>query len=580
MGSRHRAPSDPRFRTGREGQVHRVTGPEKIYRQLASGNVTTLTTLSADLHLAILNVDGCIDHVRYAAGVPTWDSPDASTRFNMKAWAANAAAQVGLVRLNRAKLGVDRATADYEWMELQATRIIEWWREHKDTYVSPLFFLLARIDVMMKLEEVATTYGGLLDSARDFFTTDGFTDEQLAWLENGLARALRFDLDDPTSIGPAIPDTLATGDDDGMMIPQGLGYDPVTGNLVQTSYDSGGDGRDDDRATLSLIDPDTGEVIRSVDLGAPDGGAAPSHAGGVSVHDGQVYVSSSGNPGRLYQYSMADILASAPGDPVAVQGEPQEVAAGAYSTIDRGILYVGTFSEKDTGKLYTYEKDPDTGKWVPTGDGPYDAPPRTQGIAVTDGHIFFSTSFKRGFDSELIAIDRATGLEVGSERLPNMAEGLVLLPEGIVTTYESGSTKYSHRPPNTPPQDMWGSMNMTLTPYSEFGLTSGAVEVEPATLTEAASSFREAEAGIDRTKTEIDRLTLPARVLGGVPEAATFATALVGHLDTTADWLDESRVTADLTAEGLVQSALDYEKTDDGVAGDVQNLLRFLGTLG
>lgn len=557
-----------------------MSGPERIYGQLTSGNASTLSLLSDDLHRAILDVDGCIDHVRYAAGVPRWDSPDASTRFNMRAWATNAAAQVAVVRLNRAKLALDRARADHAWMVEQATTAIEWWRKHKDTFVAPLFFMLARSAVMAQLEELGAEYGRLLRAAQDYFTTDGLTDEQRAWLENGLARSLRFDLEDPTRIGPAIPDTLATGDDDNKWIPQGLGYDPASGHLVQTSYHPGGEGREDDRATLSLVDPDTGEVVRSVELTGHDGGAAPSHAGGVSVHDGQVYVSSSGNPGRLYQYSMADILGAAPGDPVPVQGEPQQVAAGAYSTIDRGILYVGTFEEKDRGKLYTYERDPATGAWVETGDGPYDTPPRTQGVAVTDGHIFFSTSFKRGFDSELIGVDRSTGQVIGSERLPNMAEGLVLTPDGILTTYESGSSKYSHQPPTTPFQDMWGSMSMTLTPYSEFGLTSGVTEVEPVTLTEAAASFREAEAGIDRTKTEIARLTLPARALGQVPEATAFASAFVSHLDTTAAWLDESRITASLTATGLVDSALDYEKTDDGAAGNLQNFLRFLGALG
>src|SRR5690606_580353 len=108
-----------------------MTGPEKIYSELTSGNLTTISTLESDVHLALLNLDGPHDHIRFAADVPNWDSPSASTQFNMQAWATRALLEVGIIRLNRVELVLQRIAADYAWMVEEATRAIEWWREAK-----------------------------------------------------------------------------------------------------------------------------------------------------------------------------------------------------------------------------------------------------------------------------------------------------------------------------------------------------------------------------------------------------------------------------------------------------------------
>lgn len=551
-----------------------MSSPEQLYDDLASGNPTTVTTLILDVRVALMNVDGAADHIRFAADVPTWDSPSARTKFNMLAWANQAVAQMGIIHLNQAKLALDRVAADQTTMIERATEQIEWWREFvKQNEPDSARHPLALIAVTANLAAIRDAYRRDLRQALSFLTRSPLSAEQREWLEHGLARSLLFDLADPTDIGPTIPDSITTGDDadaddDHDRAAQGLGIDPATGNLLQTSYTKDG-------AVLSVVDPDTGEVIRTVNLGPADGGSPPDHAGGVSVHDGVVYVSSSGKNPDIYSYSLADVMASPPGETVDVQ-RVQGVEGGAYSTVHDGVLYVGTHNEEGPGELFTYVQD-DDGRWVRTGPA-YESPPRAQGIAVQDGVIYFTSSLGRGNDSLLVAYDRATGAKIGEERLPNMAEGVVAGPDGLVVTYESGSGQYD-TPRGYPEDDLWASRNLTITPYSEFGLGEDT-EVRPETLREARIYFLEAEASLDRTITEIHRLTLPASALGRVPEATTFATTLVKHLDKTARWLDKGKITATMNADGLVASALDYERTDDGLGGLIDNLTRFAIRLG
>lgn len=552
-----------------------MSSPEQLHADLTSGNLSTITTLILDVRVALRNVDGAADHIRYAADVPTWESPSARTKFNMLAWANQAVAQMGVINLNQAKLALDRVAADYQWVVQQADIQIQFWNKFKKAN-SPagIAYLLAHAQITRNLLAIRRIYTEQLGDALQFLTSDPLSADQRQWLEHGLVRSLLFDLSDPTDIGPTIPDSVASGDDADAddrddFAAQGLGYDPDSGNLLQTSYSKDG------APILSVIDPDTGEVIRTVHLGAEDGGKVPSHVGGVSVHDGTVYVSSSGKNPDIYSYALSDVMGSAPGDTVPVS-DVQGVEAGAYSTVHDGVLYVGTHNGDGNGELYTYLKN-DAGQWERTG-GTYQAPPKAQGVSVRDGVIYFTSSLGRGNDSTLYAYDLTTGRQLGAEHLPNMAEGVVAGPDGIVVTYESGSGAYDS-PGGFPSDDLWASRNLTITPYSEFGLGEDT-EIRPETLREARTYFLEAEAALDGTISELHRLTLPASALGTVAAATAFATTLVKHLDKTARWLDKGKITATMNADGLVATALDYERTDDGVGGLLDNVTRLIIRLG
>lgn len=548
-----------------------MSGPEALHREITSGNPGTITTLASDVDTAMTHVHAAIEDIVLAEDQPNWSSPSARTQFNMNAWATRATAEMAYVRLNRAKLSLAMVAGAQTWATEQADLQIEDWREAKRTVTSGFLLLVYRWLVMGRLEAIKTLYGNRIDVARDFFQTDGLTEEQRTWFENGLARSLREDLEDPTQpIGPIIPNTLATGNDDDGWTPQGLAYHD--GKLYQTSYNEDGE------AELSIIDPDTGELLQTVRLGPYDG-ASPDHAGGVNVHDGHVYVTSSDKPPRIFTYDLSDIDGATPGQPVPVQGSPQTIDAGAYSTIDaNGVMYAGTFTDDPgkPGELYTYERN-GRGKWVRTG-GPYETPGEAQGVAIHDGHIVFSTSEGRQNPSNLQVYDLQhltstgnLGAQQGYQSLPNMSEGVVATPDGLLTTHESGSSAYVD-PKGHPVSSLWANTHLSLTPYDEVGI-DGEIEVEPHTLREASRSFHRAEAALDRTETEIARLTLPASSLGDLPEATPYATAIVQHFDTTSDWLDEGRITADLTAAGLVQAADDYGDADIKAAKSSGNVL-------
>ena len=149
-----------------------------------------------------------------------------------------------------------------------------------------------------------------------------------------------------------------------------------------------------------------------------------------------------------------------------------------------------------------------------------------------------------------------------------------MLPGGIVTTYESGASPYA-TPNGKDPDDLWAGSFMTLTPYDELGL-AGQVDVVPATLQSASAWFADAERGLDRAEKRVSRLNLPPASLGVAPGAATLVTTVDTYVDTTAPWIEESRLSSDSTASGLIAAANDYEDADsrsDGLFGFLQRFV-------
>ncbi|GGO73831.1 YncE family protein [Nocardioides deserti] len=555
-----------------------MTSPEAMYAAMTSGDPGAVAALQSDVDRAMGDTTDEIGTIRYAEDTPDWDSPSARTRFNMRAWATRAAAEVASLRLNRSALALRAVEQSYRDMLRDASATIDVWRRTKASATDALSLLLLRAAVISNLDRARRAHATRVAQATQFMVDDPFTADQEEWLENGLLRSLRHDLQNPGELGPVIPGTLATGDDDGF-IPQGLGYGG--GYLLQTSYTSDGD------AQLSLIDPETGLVEQTVNLGkAPGGDTAPDHAGGVAVHDGRVYVTSSDDPPRLFAYDLSTIERAAPGSTVPVLDDPVDVAAGAYSTVVGDTLYVGTHNEHGHGALFAYTWDEEKG-WTDR-RGPFATPAKGQGVAIEGDHIVFSSSLGRGNGSTLTTyrLEDVLGSSplvpwslpepVRTLDLPNMSEGIAALPEGLLTTYESGAGKYAEPSGSASLEDLWAAMNMTLTPYSELGIPGGTLEVEPVTLSQAADLFVQVQAGLDSVERRVGGLSLGGGVLGDIPEGALFATAVTRHLDETARWLDEGRLSAELTADGLVTSATSYEESDadsGGLLGRLRSLI-------
>ena len=177
--------------------------------------------------------------------------------------------------------------------------------------------------------------------------------------------------------------------------------------------------------------------------------------------------------------------------------------------------------------------------------GPHPTPAQTQGITVQGNDVVFSTSWGRDNPGTLQSyhLSDVIGAGAGSlpgplstVQLPNMAEGVVAVPDGILTTYESGALPYSEPLSGQSLEDLWAGMHMTTTPYSELGLgEGGTIDVQPLTLTQASSLFDQAESGLRSGQKSIAAISLPAGCLGDVAQGAAFTTAtdslIEGFLD-------------------------------------------------
>lgn len=574
-----------------------MTGPVTLYHDMTSGDPGRIATVRDDTSAEMRRIFDAAESVRYAKGLPDWQSPEGRTAFNARAWATEAAAQNGYHRLNRVEIVVRAARAGYTAMVADATPIINRWHREKDLPRNQnlLGFLALYLGVMNDLLSVRSTYETVLSNQQAWLDTAGMWSsedpdaEATQWLLNGLKKSLVWDLNDPSTMGPIIPNIYATGagtDNGEGATPQGLGYDPRTGYLLQTSYEKDGDGHDVG-AQLNIIDPDTGELINTVNLTGGDG-TIPSHLGAVSVTpDGKIVISSSGTPGEVIEYDRSKVF----GQPVGTDVAPshrQDVQGGAFSTIgDDGHLYTGTYYDggKGPGALTEYKRE--GGRWVQVGH-PHPIPDRVQGIAVHDGKIVFSRSGVsldnsagkhagstletydlRHITSNRYVYDTIPGRQVDPAEqkvaMPNMAEGTVYDPRNgsFYTVLESGSHPYMVKGDEA----TWASQRMIRTPGSELGFQgSGTLDVDPVSLHRAKDELHAVEQAMDRCSGRVKAIHLDAADLGKVNGASSFAGSVNSYLTTTGEWIDECRISAGIGRQGLVDAALTYARSDEGTA--------------
>ena len=557
-------------------------GPVPLHAEMTSGSSGTIRSVASDTTDAMAKVRESIELIRYAQDRPSWDSDAARRSYNMRAWATRASSEICFNRLNRVTLALEVAADGYDHMEKQADDVMRWYRREKAKTVDALGMFLVVFTAVSNLVEVRGFYTDDLDKARDFLATDPFSTDESDWAELGLVKSMLRDLEHGTMPGPVIPETFASGQDDRAWTPQGLGLTP-DGNLIQSGYEEVVDpetGKKSYLANLTIVDPDTGRVITTVELGGGDG-APPNHAGGVVVHDGTVWVASSdtSNP-TMVPYSLSELSGATPTHTVQPSGPPISVGAGASATVSGDTMYVGSFEEDGPGKMYTYTWDPEARTW---GDkqGPVEIPPKTQGIAVRGNEIVFSTSWGRDNTSQLLSYNLGDVTGGGplpdplqTVELPNMSEGVVILPDGIATTHESGASPYSTAS-GKDPDDLWAGTFLTITPFDDLGL-SGTVDVVPATLQAASTWFADAERGLDHAQKRVSRLTLPPSSLGTAPGTGALVSIFDTYVDTTATWIEESRLSSDTTASGLIAAANDYEDADsrsDGLFGFLQRFV-------
>ncbi|MCW2736275.1 hypothetical protein [Nocardioides sp.] len=536
-----------------------MTDPEIEHARLTSGDTAAIAAATEGLHGALLDVDraqedlaGCVVRDWVGLGADAY-----AARLELL--------RTGVARTHVA-LGITHsavATAEdaYAWCDDTAGYFIGHWRSRPAGMPPVVEELFARL-VNGLLLATGTTYNARLAGVTAVLTGDGedldeLSDEAREWVEQGLARNQEWLDDYGSTLGPRIPSIGAWGDGRGL-IPQGLGYDPATGLLLQGSYDQD----DGDPSVMALIDEVTGEKVGEVKLGGVTPGAlgqesvdhgTPGHAGGVTVDGDTVYVT---DKGKVYTYSLSDMRDSGPGATVQPQSVQTVANGGSYSAMKDGLLYLGTFTEKSEGTLHVYQPD-GSGGWVEMPDQAVTTPPRCQGVIVRNGEYVFSTSLGRDKESALVVQGQDGSRE--SYPFPHMSEGLVEVDGNVLVTYESGATKYAGDD-----EDLWANRHLTSTPLSGLGL-SGELFIGPESLELVAAELEAPARRLTRTSHDAAAVHLSAGDLGRVPQAPELAQAVRRMVASIGDGLRASGTAVGHAADSLRATGRDAARTDDAV---------------
>jgi len=549
--------------------------PEEIFSALCSGRPSVLRADADTVGDAIKKVENASEQVDEAGKRPKW-SGSAAEAYTVRTAGVTQGINVTRFYLGRLESALRAAAQAYDSMEQNATSAMKPWRDRPGDLNEIVEQVLALI-VAANVGAARTAYGQQLGTIEvfakgesvDTSTMDGTTKK---WFEHGDAKTKQWLAEHGGELGPVIPNTLLTGDKRGL-IPQGLGYDPSTGWILQTNYP-----KDGGFPTISMIDPATGKEVVDMQLGGtkggPDRSGLPDHVGGVTSDGTYTYVTSS-SPEQLFTYRNSDLKAGGSG-PVTPVRPPMSIPAGSYATIKDGNLYVGSFTkDKGTdGKLYRYTSDGDGG-WTKDsgfggGDGYVSTPPQTQGVVVRDGEFVFSSSWGRDKQGRLIVQDRNDASSEAGERgdpyeLPNMSEGIIELDGHIIATYESGAENYDRK--NTGwwffgDSGLWANPYMTKTSLSALGLTAD-FEVSTESLKAAAGDLDAAATPLTKAAGFVEGITVDAADLGEAPGAAALAEALNKGLATSKTSLDNGAGAVRQTASTLTLNAGIYRNRDD-----------------
>lgn len=567
-----------------------MTGPETLHADLACGNPGTMARVRDSVDDSMTMLDSSADSLVLATSGVEWKGRDRAA-YNERFWATKAMAEMAHLRCSQGKVALTSVRRAYVARIQSADRIIAAWRKIKTMKLAGPVLANRRQAAITALKAEHTMYTAVLVAATNYLPTDelaqqdgdaadfnkylqtgGLSDDQRELLERGLGNTMHWDLDRGVLPGPVIPDTEVTGNDDGL-VPQGVGFSPENGGtLIQVSYG----GENDDTAVATIIDPDTGEVINTVVLEGwrdPRSAEQPLHHVGSVVIDGDdVWVTSGGDESRAVRYSLTELKSQNLGSRARSLGSADLKQGGhSFSTIHTEsdgttFLYAGHFGDD---RMYRYEKVGHD--WVRDDDYEVKTPEFTQGVVVTDGEMTFSTSFGNGMESEVKTFDRAT-LEDGGDAenetglidkdyLPNMSEGIVATPDGLIVMHESGANEYvkeSGMFKGTP----WVNPFMTVLQPEDVGVAGNGIEVETATLRQAARKLVAVEDDLSAAATSIQVTQLPTFSLGDVEGAEDFAEAFNLHLTSTAIWLRRSEISAGISIDGLLQSAEEHDRAD------------------
>jgi hypothetical protein len=232
------------------------------------------------------------------------------------------------------------------------------------------------------------------------------------------------------SAGPAVPG-LST------YTPQGVAawnnWDGHGHNLLLvTAYRSGA------RSKVYGIDAATGKLVQTVQI-------AETHAGGIAVGGGWIFISGAGQSIRKYSPATMRSALQHTGSPVYVAsvGPTRAVHGASFMSYYDGYVYSGLFNDSARDKMYRYKVASDG--TLTTGTS-YQVPTKTQGLVVTGTQFIFSTSYGRSNRGNLYVVNRGySSLDTAKLycfRSPSMNEGAALYGSTVYVVFESGSYEY------------------------------------------------------------------------------------------------------------------------------------------
>ena len=244
---------------------------------------------------------------------------------------------------------------------------------------------------------------------------------------------------------------------DGRYVPQGLAYwnnwNGTSEDLLLISAYHDGDGNsvpDGDSAIwgVALSGANRGKSVGHVNI-------PKTHAGGIVVVGGHVYVSGEGG----VKYWSAGTIRSKLAGPnssttVGPKGSQNIAGQGSFLGLGGGkgtTMWTGDFSETSHQSMWQYQPNTSTGALTYTGKK-RTVPAKTQGMAVVGDKYVFGTSYGRNDRSNVwVRPSSATGdITDGTSfcmRAPSMIEGLAYgNSDGnkhVWAIYESGAYTYN-----------------------------------------------------------------------------------------------------------------------------------------
>lgn len=264
-------------------------------------------------------------------------------------------------------------------------------------------------------------------------------------------------------------------------VPQGMHYDSEKAHFLITGYSSKGE-----TSPIYLVNENSAQCVKKVNLAQEDGSAFSGHAGGIACYGDFVYVAG-GRDCCLYVFSYSDILSADDGASVRCKGifsvkeNDIDYVSVSFVSVCDGRLVLGEFYREENyptldshyislengGKnraiALSYILSP-KGEYgiLPTPVQAYSLPDQVQGIHMENGRIYLSVSYGVAFShileyDESKAKDEGTLAVLGTDvplrildessllfdyKIAPMSEEVAMVDGKLYVMCESASNKY------------------------------------------------------------------------------------------------------------------------------------------